>query len=260
MEKKLLMLLLGFLTSIALLFRLGFNLNVQWKTTVPITIIFILLGFTFYVALKWKEIIFERSLRDRPVKPEKIFPELKIDSIIPRDDYIVVKRNNGSVKLIRFLKVVDIPYCIEDMERDRKLWLMENVARLLSAINFECKLVHSIKPFERENYLKELRRKREEIQVKIDVQGKNAELETKLGIYDRLIERLIMGEQAFEDEITVEILASGSSEQSLLVELGKNTKTLQAMLESSLNLKTKVLRGKDAWSCLQSIFGVEENG
>ncbi len=254
MEKKLIILLLGFLTSVALLLRLGFNPSVQWKTVIPITITLILLGFTFFIALNWKEITFRRSLKDKTIKPEKIFPELKIDSIIPKDDYIVIKKSDGSLKLTRFLKVVDIPYCIEDMEKDRKLWLMENVARLLSAINFECKLIHSIKPFERENYLKELRRKREEIQVKIDVQGKNAELETKLGIYDRLIERLIMGEQAFEDEIMLQIIVAGYSEQDLLVELGKNTKTIQAMLESSLNLKTNVLRGKEAWSCLQSIF------
>ncbi|MEM4524518.1 MAG: hypothetical protein QXF29_05410, partial [Archaeoglobaceae archaeon] len=189
---------------------------------------------------------------------EKMFPDLNIDSIIPKEDYVVVKKRNGMLKLIRFLKVVDIPYSIEDMEKDRKLWVMENVSRLLSAINFECKLIHSIKPFDRESYLKELRRKREEIQVKIDVQGKNAELETKLRIFDRLIERLIMGEQAFQDEITLEIMVSGSSEQSLLVELGKNTKSLQAMLESTLNLKTEVLKGREVLSCIQNFLGAEE--
>lgn len=260
MEKKLVIFILGFLSSIALVFRLSMNFNLERKTIVPLTVISILLGLTFYITLRWKDISFERNLKDRPIKPEKMFPELNIDSIIPKEDYVVVKKRNGMLKLIRFLKVVDIPYSIEDMEKDRKLWVMENVSRLLSAINFECKLIHSIKPFDRESYLKELRRKREEIQVKIDVQGKNAELETKLRIFDRLIERLIMGEQAFQDEITLEIMVSGSSEQSLLVELGKNTKSLQAMLESTLNLKTEVLKGREVLSCIQNFLGAEEYG
>lgn len=260
MEKKLVILLLGFLSSIALILRLGFNFKLEWKTVIPLAVISILLGLTIYITLRWKEISFERSMKDRPIKPEKIFLELNIDSIIPREDYIVVKKRNGMLKLIRFLRVVDIPYCIEDMEKDRKLWMMENVARLLSAINFECRLIHSIKPFERESYLKELKRKREEVQVKIDVQGKNAELETKLRIFDRLIERLIMGEQAFQDEIILEIIVSGLSEQGLLVELGKNTKSLQAMLESSLNLKTEVVKGRDALACIQNFFGAEDYG
>jgi hypothetical protein len=207
------------------------------------------------VIKNWSTIGFQSKIKNKEFSAEELLYELKFDSIIPRDDYIAVKRKDGSLKLFRFIRVVEIPYSIEDMEKDRKLWMMENVARLLSAINFECKLIHSIKPYDRDVYLKELKRKREELQVKIDVLGKRADLETKLRLFDRIIERLVIGEQAFDDDIVLQVSVTGKSEQSLVSELAKNTKMLQAMLESSLNLRTKILKGNEAWFCFHELIG-----
>jgi len=256
MTKKIIFICIGIFSSILLVLRTGsLSIKIETKTVVPIFVL-VFLSFAFaYMVKNWGKLTFERNTKDNALKPEDLPSQLKFECIVPREDYIAIKRLDGSLQLFRFIRVVEIPYSIEDMEKDRKLWMMENVARLLSAINFECRLIHSIKPYDREIYLRELKRKREELQVKIEVQGKSGDLETKLRLFDRVIERLIMGEQAFDDDIVLQIMVCGHSEASLLSELGKNTKMLQAMLESSLNLRTRILQGHEAWSCIEVFLG-----
>jgi len=256
MMKKVILILIGAVLSLLLVLRTSsLTMRIETRTVIPMLTIFFLLAASAYVVKNWNKLTFERNTKDSEIKPEDLPSQLKFECIVPREDYIAIKRLDGSLQLFRFIRVVEIPYSIEDMEKDRKLWMMENVARLLSAINFECRLIHSIKPYDREIYLRELKRKREELQVKIEVQGKSGDLETKLRLYDRVIERLVMGEQAFDDDIVLQIMVSGHSEAGLLSELGKNTKMLQALLESSLNLRTRILQGHEAWSYIEIFLG-----
>jgi len=179
---------------------------------------------------------------------------LGIRSMTPNGNYVIVQ----GTKLIghSYVAVTKVPYFIEDMEKEKKLWFIQNFARVLQTISFPFEMIVRGFPLSAESEIKRVQREIDDVRMRLYVEKgmENPGAQAKLKRLEREHERLLSGEGIRAVSFLVHLLVQGDNTEKIANELDSNTKTLTVTLESTLGVRVSRLSGSDMLRALKEFF------
>lgn len=232
------------------------NARFDLLTAVSISITMAAAGSTAIIYLERKRIGYKWFVQNLAVeKNDEFMHFLQIDKILPAQNYILVQSNE---KLIghAYARITDVPYLIDDLDRDRKLFFVGNFARILSTLNFTFEIIPRIMPISTEAFLKNIHKQIEDLRMTISAEGANANpaREARLAHLEKLSASLLSGEGARDVGFLAHIMVEGSNEQEIANQLDSNMKTMISALESGLGVRAERLNGYKMLEAIQEFF------
>lgn len=187
--------------------------------------------------------------------PEELSEILGIDHITLRDKHIVAKRGN-IITLHAFFKIISVPYSIDDLNRERQVFVVGNFVRILSTLNFPFEIIPRILPVSPMAYLNQIHKEINDLRITLSAEGNVADSrrQARLKNLESLAKKLQEGESVRDVSFLIHIMCQGDSEQSLERELETNSKTLAAALESGLSVNAVRLRNHEMLQTTRDFF------
>lgn len=200
-------------------------------------------------------ILFSRKRGKVLNTPEQLSDILGIDYMTLYDRHIVSKRN-GSVTLHSFFKVISVPYSIDDLNRERQVFVVGNFVRILSTLNFPFEIIPRILPISPTVYLNQIHKEINDLRVTLSAEGNLADSrrQARLRNLESLAKKLQEGESVRDVSFLIHIMVQGQNEHALSQELETNSKTLAAALESGLNVNAVRLERHEMLQAVQDFF------
>lgn len=224
---------------------------------VAISIVVSAMGSTSIIYLERKRIGFKMFVKNVPVENEdELLKFLQIAKIIPREDHVLVQDSSNRLIGHAYLRITDVPYLIDDLDREKKLYYVGNFVRILSTLNFLLEIIPRIMPVSTEALLKRVRKEMEDLQIILSSEGAtpNPSRKARMRQLERISERILKGERARDVSFLAHVLVEGKEEENVLRELEANVKTMVSALESGLGIKVERLRGSQMLEAIQEFF------
>lgn len=201
-----------------------------------------------------REIIF--SIRKKELNSIEVLHMLGIESLKLNSDCIIVKGRGSKLIGHAYISVTNVPYFIDDMEKEKKLWFTQNFARVLQTISFPFEIIVKGFPISAEAELKRIQREIDDLRMRLYVERgmENPGAQAKLKRLEREQQRLLSGEGMRAVSFLIHLLVPGEKEEKIENELDANAKTVSITLESTLGVKTKRLSGVEMVKAIKEFF------
>jgi DNA helicase HerA-like ATPase len=180
---------------------------------------------------------------------------LGLSSITLRDNYVIAKGPNKTVAHAYF-RITNIPYLLDDLDKEKKLWNVGNFVRLLSSCNFPFELIPRIMPVPASVYLHQINKEIDNLKLTLSAEGNTASprRQARLRYLEKISDRLLEGEGVRDTSFLVHLMAEGKYEDPIVRELEANARTLMSALESGLNVRAERLSGVRMLEVLREFF------
>ncbi len=180
---------------------------------------------------------------------------LGLQNITLRGNYILAE---GSNKLVghAYFRISNVPYLLDDLDKEKKMWYVGNFVRILSALNFPFEMIPRIMPVPAGVYLNQINKEIDDLKMTLSAEGSmaNPRRQARLKYLERIATRLLEGEGTRDVSFLCHIMVEGKDESSLVKELEANAKTLMSALESGLNVRAERLTGSKMLEILREFF------
>ena len=195
-------------------------------------------------------------IRNKEIGVESMLELLGISSLTPKDDYVLVKNVNGKIVGHAYIKVTNVPYFIEDIEKEKKLWFSQNFARVLQTISFPFEIIVKGFPISAESELKRIQREIDDLRMRLYVERgmENPGAQARLRSLEKQHERLLTGEGVRAVSFLIHLLVQGDGDEKIARELDSNCKTMVVTLESTLGVKASRLSGMEMVKAMREFF------
>jgi hypothetical protein len=180
---------------------------------------------------------------------------LGISSLIPKGDHIIVKSSRGLIGHA-YIGVTNVPYFIEDLEKEKKLWFSQNFARVLQTISFPFEIIVKGFPVSAESELKRIQREIDDLRMRLYVEKgmENPGAQARLRSLEKQHERLLSGEGVRAVSFLIHLLTKGDEEEKIAHKLDSNCNTMIVTLESTLGVKASRLSGGEMIKAMKEFF------
>lgn len=226
------------------------------SSAVSIAIAASALGSTAIIFLERKRIGYTQFVKNVPAESDsELLRLLCIDKVIPGSDYILVQSNDRLLGHA-YAKITDVPYLIDDLDRERKIWYVGNFARILSTISFTFEIIPRIMPVSTDAYMKNINKQIEDLRLTISSEGSavNPGREARLKHLEKLSARLLTGEGVRDVGFLAHVMVEAKNEEEIIKQLDSNMKTMTSALESGLGVRTERLTGHKMMEAVQEFF------
>lgn len=180
---------------------------------------------------------------------------LGLQSVTIQPNYILA--TNGK-KLVghAYFRITNIPYLLDDLDKEKKMWSVGNFVRLLSSLNFPFELIPRIMPVPASVYLNQINKEINDLKTTLNAEGNLAspKRQARLRYLEKMATRLLEGEGTRDVSFLCHIMVEGSNEPAIVRELEANAKTLMSALESGLNVRAERLTGARMLEVLREFF------
>lgn len=201
-------------------------------------------------------LIFAIKYKDRELTTDRqLGTFLGVDSVKVRHDHFI-STANGRMVGHALIRIVSIAYSLDDLDRDKKMHLVGNFARVLSSFSFTYEYKVRILPVSADAILNQIDRKINGIRLTLSGQGslKDPKKETQLRNLEKMKERILEGEGVLDVAFTVHIMSEGENENNIANRLNENCKAMMSALESSLNVRAERLAGGSLVTVMREFF------
>ncbi len=200
-------------------------------------------------------ILFARKKGKPITTSEDLSQLLGLQSVTLHDRHVVARSNSKTV-LHAFFKVISVPYSIDDLNRERQIFIVGNFVRILSTLNFAFEIIPRVLPVSPTVYLNQIHKEINDLRITLSAEGNvaDARREARLKNLEKLAKRLQEGESVRDISFLIHIMVEGENEQSLEKELETNSKTLAAALESGLNVNAVRLEQHGMMEAVRDFF------
>lgn len=200
-------------------------------------------------------ILFARKKGKPITASEDLSQLLGLQSVTLHDRHIVARTQNKIV-LHCFFKVISVPYSIDDLNRERQLFIVGNFVRILSTLNFAFEIIPRVLPVSPAVYLNQIHKEINDLRITLSAEGNvaDARREARLKNLEKLAKRLQEGESVRDISFLIHVMVEGDNEQLLERELETNSKTLAAALESGLNVNAVRLEQHGMLEAVRDFF------
>ncbi|MEP0825916.1 MAG: hypothetical protein HRF40_10555, partial [Nitrososphaera sp.] len=180
---------------------------------------------------------------------------LSLDNITIKDRYLLASRRAKQVGHAYF-RINNIPYLLDDLDKEKKMWNVGNFVRILSTLNFPFELIPRIMPVPASVYLYQINKEIDNLKLTLSAEGSTASprRQARLKYLERIAERLLEGEGTRDVSFLCHIMVEGKTEDAIVRELEANAKTLMSALESGLNVRAERLTGARMLEVLREFF------
>ncbi len=180
---------------------------------------------------------------------------LSLDNITIKDRYLLASRGAKQVGHAYF-RIGNIPYLLDDLDKEKKMWNVGNFVRILSTLNFPFELIPRIMPVPASVYLHQINKEIDNLKLTLSAEGSTASprRQARLKYLERIAERLLEGEGTRDVSFLCHIMVGGRTEDAIVRELEANAKTLMSALESGLNVRAERLTGARMLEVLREFF------
>ncbi|MBI3859778.1 MAG: ATP-binding protein [Thaumarchaeota archaeon] len=202
-------------------------------------------------------IAYRRHQHNKPIGDNESFAKLLgINSLKPNGTTIIVKDFKNRIVAHAFYSIRDIPYTFDDLDREKRLYMVGNFVRILSNLNFGFELIPRVFPVAAEVYLKNIQKKIDDLRLTLNAEGSvaNPGRQARLKQLERQSTRLLEGEGVRDVSFLAHIFVEGKNETAVLSQLENNAKSLSSALESGLNVRAKRLTNEDMIRVLTEFF------
>jgi len=202
-------------------------------------------------------ISYRLSVHRKPIETGKGLAEmLGIKALIPCGNYVLVHDTRDKLIGHAYFRITNIPYLIDDLDRDRKIFYVGNFVRTLSTLTFPFELIPRIMPVPTEAYMASINKSINDLRLTLSAEGSVADpaRQARLKNLEKVASRLLEGEGTRDVSFLVHIIAHGKNEQQISRELEANTKTLMSTLEMGLNVKAEKLSGYAMMEAVKEFF------
>jgi len=233
----------------------GFALDPSVAASIAVWLVS--LGSVSIIYLERKVIGYKGFVKGVPIeKDSELLKTLKIKRIIPFDDWVLVEGIDSKLVGHAFARISDVPYFIDDLDREKKLWYVGNFVRILSTFTFTFEIIPRIMPISSEAMLRNVNKEIENLQLFLSSEGSapDPSKEARLKYLRRLSERLLSGEGIKDVGYLAHVIAEGKTEEAIKKELDSNMRTLISALESGLGIRAEKLKGVKMFDALQEFF------
>lgn len=170
---------------------------------------------------------------------------LGIKSITPYGNYVIVEDLSGRKIGHAYFKITNVPYLVDELDQQRKIFIVGNFVRTLSTLTFPFELIPRILPVSREIYMRQINKQINDLKLTLSAEAGVADpaRQARLKNLEKIASRLLEGEGVRDVSFLVHIISYGKDEGEIARELQANTKTLMSTLEMGLNVKAERLYG-----------------
>jgi len=211
---------------------------------------------TAIIYLERRRVGYKWFVSDAPVeKDSELLGLLRIERLTPKDDHIIAQSNDRLVGHA-YARITDVPYLIDDLDRERKVWYVGNFARILSTLSFTFEIIPRIMPVSTEVYMKSINKQIEDLRLTISSEGStaNPSREARLKHLEKLNARLLTGEGTRDVGFLAHVMVEGENEADITRQLDTNMKTMISALESGLGIRADRLNGYRMLEGVQEFF------
>lgn len=213
-----------------------------------------IMGIAFYKLQSY--FIYILLIRNKTFKDSSPFGQLLgVPSLTPRDRYILSSAEGRMVGHAYF-EIKNVPYMLDDLEKDKKVWMVGNFNRILSSLNFPYELIPRIMPVSSSQYLGQINKQIEDLRAAVSAEGRLASPKKTLRLkqLETIAKRISEGEGVREVSFLCHIMVEGKDESVVAKELEANAKTLLSVMESGLNVQARRLTGKQMNDKVREFF------
>jgi hypothetical protein len=180
---------------------------------------------------------------------------LALDNIAIKPNYILASKGTKLVGHTYF-RITNIPYLLDDLDKEKKVFITGNFVRILSSLNFPFELIPRIMPVPASVYLHQINKEIDNLKLTLSAEGGTASprRQARLKYLEKIANRLLEGEGVRDTSFLVHIMADGKNEDAIVRELEANARTLMSALESGLNVRAERLTGARMLEVLREFF------
>lgn len=203
-----------------------------------------------------KKILYDMLVKNKSFTNGREFSAIiNIDSLMLKENFVLV---SGSKKLVghAYFRITNVPYLLDDLDKEKKMWSVGNFVRILSTLNFPFELIPRIMPVPASVYLKQINKEIDDLKMTLSAEGNLAspKRQARLRYLERIATRLLEGEGTRDVSFLCHIMVEGKNESEITRELEANAKTLMSALESGLNVRAERLTGVRMMEVLREFF------
>lgn len=180
---------------------------------------------------------------------------LGLSNMTLRTNYVLAE---GSGKLVghAYFRISNVPFLLDDLDKEKKMWYVGNFVRILSTLNFPFELIPRIMPVPTGVYLNQINKEIDDLKMTLSAEGSmaNPRRQARLKYLERIARRLLEGEGTRDVSFLCHIMVEGKTEDELTKELEANAKTLMSALESGLNVRAERLKGTKMLEVVREFF------
>jgi len=249
--------MLSVLVSVVVSFLSSKNIPLDNWTIVAIAAGIIDVACVSILVAKRKEIAYDLTMRGKTLHTDsEMLKLLGVSSIAFKDNIVLTTSATGKLVGHSYARITDVPYLIDDLDRDRKLFYTGNFARILSTLSFTFEIIPRIMPVSIEAYMKSVNRQIEDLRLTISAEGSTANpaREARLKHLEKLNSRLLTGEGTRDVSFLAHIIFEGKDEVQIARQLDSNTKTMISALESGLSVRAERIIGYQMLEVVREFF------
>ena len=196
------------------------------------------------------------SMMKKEMNGNEVMNILGIEQLKLNESYVIVKGSGSKLIGHAYVSVTNVPYFIEDIEREKKLWFTQNFARVLQTISFPFEIIVKGFPISAEAELKRIQREIDDLRMRLYVERgmENPGAQARLKRLEKEQQRLLSGEGMRAVSFLIHLIVQGEKEESIANEIDANAKTMSITLESTLGVKTKRLSGMEMIKAMKEFF------
>ncbi|MBI2938349.1 MAG: ATP-binding protein [Thaumarchaeota archaeon] len=194
---------------------------------------------------------------EKPIESENELAKLLgIKSITPKGNHILTVSEKNTKVGHAYVRITEVPYVIDDLDKDRKFYFVQNFVRLLSNLNFTFEIIPRMSPIPKEWYLKDISSKISDLRLTLEAEGNVADpsRQARLKRLEKLAQRLLEGEGARDVGFLLHVMAEGKDESEIAREIDSNVKTLMSTLQSGLGIDAKRLQNHEMLKAVREFF------
>lgn len=245
------------LTSAAIATASTQGINVSDRIITP-AIIAIGIGIPTAILVKKRAAISYKLTKDHETIEigEEFAKILGIKSITPHGSYVIVEDRSGRKVGHAYFKITNVPYLVDELDQQRKVFVVGNFVRSLSTLTFPFELIPRIMPISREAYMGQINKQINDLKLTLSAEAGVADpaRQARLKNLEKIATRLLEGEGVRDVSFLVHIIAYGKEAESIARELQSNTKTLMSTLEMGLSVKAEKLTGQSMLDAIKEFF------
>lgn len=230
----------------------GINLTDYLEIIIPAVVVLAAIVIVFVLR---STILFSRYKNKNLEAVVEIGKLLGVKDIGIRSNYLLASDWNKLVGHAYF-RISNIPYLLDDLDKEKKMWNVGNFVRILSTLNFPFELIPRIMPVPASVYLHQINKEIDNLKLTLSAEGSTASprRQARLKYLERIAERLLEGEGTRDVSFLCHIMVQGKSEAEIAREIEANAKTLMSALESGLNVRAERLTGSRMLEVLREFF------
>jgi hypothetical protein len=210
-----------------------------------------------FVLIKFRHrLLFNIRYKKRSIEEtSQLAKLLDLNSLVLREGYVLAQ---GRSKVVghAYFRISNVPYLLDDLDKEKKMWYVGNFVRLLASLNFPFEMIPRIMPVPASVYLSQVNKEIDNLKLTLSAEGStaNPKRQARLKYLEKVAQRLLEGEGTRDVSFLCHIMVEGKDEQSILKDLEANAKTLMSTLESGLNVRAERLRGSRMLEVLREFF------